>query len=213
MRILIPFIRRTVGLYLIVVLAGQAVKAQSGPSNQSTKSYDTTLSSDGFGIYHLQFPQFSPDSGTLVSVRISALTNTMYGFTLRNADSISETYTLTVGLQDQFSGSALPATYSNVVSQPLGNFPLSPGQQVTQAPMSLMANHVSTDTVNAVGSFAGTGKVSLKYQAFTFTNLNSMDRASYYYSAAITNALTFTVQYIYNKNSVVLPTDVTGWTA
>jgi hypothetical protein len=78
------------------LILGQTVKAQS-PGSLVTRTYDTALTSDGFGIYHLQFPQFSPDSGTLVSVRISALTNTMYGFTLRNADSVAATYALTVG--------------------------------------------------------------------------------------------------------------------
>jgi hypothetical protein len=210
------FIRRKVGLVLMAgLVCGQAVEAQSpqSTSNLSTRAYDTTLASDGFGIYHLQFPQFSPDSGTLVSVRISAKTNTMYGFTLRNSDSTAETYSLAVGLQDQFTGGALPSPYSNEVSQSLGDFPLSAGQEVTQAPISLMKNHVSTDTVAVVASFLGTGNVSLQYQAFTFTNLNAVNHADYYYSAGISNTMTFSVQYVFNKAPALLETDLSGWMA
>lgn len=213
MRVYIPILRRKLCLLLLAGLAlGPAAKAQNA-GNLATRTYDTALTSDGFGIYHLHIPQFSPDSGTLVSVRISAQTNTMYGFTLRNADSLSETYSLTVGIQDEFTSPALPATYSNVTSQSLGNFPLGAGQEVTQAPLSLLQNHISTDTVSAVASFLGTGKVNLQYQAFTFTNLNSANHASYYYSAGIANTMTFSVQYVYNKTSAVLNTDLTAWTA
>ena len=212
MRVYIPILRRKLCLLLLAGLAlGQAARAQSA-GNQATHTYDTTLTSDGFGIYHLHVPQFSPDSGTLVSVRISAQTNTMYGFTLRNADSLAETYSLTVGIQDEFSGPALPATYSNVTSQSLGSFPLKAGQEVTQAPLSLMQNHLSTDTVSTVSNFLGTGQVSLQYQAFTFTNLNAANRASYYYSAGIANTMTFSVQYVYSK-AAVLSTNLTAWSA
>src|SRR5580692_3324634 len=114
MKCYVPFVRRDVCVALLAGLTlWQTANAQS-TGNLGTRTYDTTLTSDGFGIYHLQFPQFNPDSGTLVSIRISALTNTMYGFTLRDADSLSATYEVTVGLQDEFSGPALPADYSNV---------------------------------------------------------------------------------------------------
>ncbi|HTR28270.1 MAG TPA: T9SS type A sorting domain-containing protein [Puia sp.] len=216
MKAIIPFDRsRRCRMYLLLLaglILGRAANAQNA-GNVGTRTYDTALTSDGFGIYHLRIPQFNPDSGTLVSVHISALTNTMYGFTLRNADSLAETYTLTVGLQDEFSGPALPATYSNVTSQALGSFPLNAGQEVTQAPVSLLQNHVSTDTISTIASFLGTGLVNLQYQAFTFTNLNAANHASYYYSAGITNSMTFSVQYLYNKNSGVLNTDLTNWSA
>ena len=191
---------------------GQAAKAQNA-GNLATHTYDTALTSDGFGIYHLRIPQFSPDSGTLVSVRISAQTNTMYGFTLRNADSAAETYSLSVGIQDEFTSPALPGTYSNVTSQSLGNFPLNAGQEVTQAPVSLLQNHVSTDTVSVVTNFMGTGQVNLQYQAFTFTNLTAANHASYYYSAGIANSMTFSVQYVFNKNQAILSSNLTAWTA
>lgn len=197
---------------LVGVLRGQGARAQSAAASV-TRTYDTALTSDGFGIFHLQVPQFSPDSGTLVSVHISAKTNTMYGFTLKNADSIAATYALTVGIEDEFSGPALPSTYLNTTNQSLGNFPLAAGSEVTQAPVSLLQDHVSTDTITAVGSFLGTGHVNLRYQAFTFTNLNSANNAPYYYNAGIANSITFSVEYQYNKNGVTLPSGLTGWSA
>jgi hypothetical protein len=70
-----------------------------------------------------------------------------------------------------------------VTSLSLGNFPLGAGQEVTQSPVNLLQNHVSTDTISAVTTFLGTGQVSLKYQAFTFTNLDVSNHAPYYYTA------------------------------
>jgi hypothetical protein len=208
----IPFVLRSMCVALLAGLAlGQSAEAQP-TGNQVTRALDTALSSDGFGIFHVQFPQFNPDSGTLVSVHISALTNTMYGFTLRDADSVSSTYALSVGIQDEFSGPALPATYSNVTNQSLGSFPLTPGSGVTQAPVSLLQNNTSTDTVTAVTTFLGTGQVSLRYQAFTFTNLNSTNNAPYYYSAGIANTITFSVKYLY-RPAGILPVDLTAWSA
>jgi hypothetical protein len=209
----IPLIRRKACLLLLAGLIPWLAGNAQSTGNLGTRTYDTTLTSDGFGIYHLQFPQFNPDSGTLVSIRISALTNTMYGFTLRDADSLSATYEVTVGLQDEFSGPALPADYSNVTSQSLGIFPLSPGQEVTQSPVNLLRNHVSTDTVSTVTTFLGTGQVSLRYQAFTFTNLDAANHASYYYSAGIANTMTFSVEYQFSKNAGILATDLTAWSA
>ncbi len=205
-------LKRTCLALVAGLLLAQGAKAQ-GPGNQVTRALDTALSSDGFGIFHVQIPQFNPDSGTLVSVHISALTNTMYGFTLKDAGSASATYALNVGIQDQFSGPALPTNYSNVTSQSLGSYPLNAGSEVTQAPMSLLQNNTSTDTVTAVTSFLGTGHIDLQYQAFTFTNLNSANNAPYYYSAGIANTITFSVKYLYNKNAGVLPVDLTAWSA
>jgi Secretion system C-terminal sorting domain len=204
-------IPRKLCLVLSALVLGQAIKAQT--SGNQTSAYDTALTSDGFGVYHLHIPRFNPDSGTLVSVRISALTNTLYGFTLRNADSLTATYALTVGLQDEFSGPALPATWSNVTSQPMGSFPLSAGQSMTQTPVHLLQNHVSTDTINSITSFLGTGAVDLQYQAFTFTNLNASNNAAYYYSAGITNNMTFTVEYVFARASGILSAALTGWSA
>ncbi len=107
-------------------------------NNLATTTYDTALSSNGFGNYNLRFPQFNPDSGTLVSVRLIATVNSMYGFTLRNADSLNTTYALTVGQQDQITSATIPAPYSNITSQSMGTYPLNPGQSVTQASLNVI---------------------------------------------------------------------------
>jgi hypothetical protein len=182
-------------------------------NNLATKTYDTALSSNGFGNFNLRFPQFNPDSGTLVSVKLIAMVNSLYGFTLRNADSLNTTYALTVGQQDQITSALLPAPYSNITSQSMGNYPLNPGQSVTQPSLNVLANHISTDTITAVSSFLGTGQVSLDYQSFTFTNLSTVNNAAYYYSAGITNSMTFSVQYLYCRGGAILATDLTNWTA
>lgn len=200
----------------LAVLAGlafaQTAEAQC-VGNLTTRTYDTALTSNGFAIFRLTFPQFNPDSGTLVSVKLIAQDNTLYGFTLRNADSVAENYSLTIGEQDLFSGSPLPATYSNEASQNMGSYPLNPGQSITEAPFSFLNGHTSSDSVTAVAPFLGTGSVSLNYQAFTFTNLNSIDNASYYYSAGISNKLTFSLQYLYCRSGAILQTDLSAWSA
>jgi hypothetical protein len=182
-------------------------------NNLATKTYDTALSSNGFGNFNLVFPQFNPDSGTLVSVKLIAMVNSMYGFTLRNADSLNTTYALMVGQHDSITGALLPAPYSNTTSQLMGNYPLNPGQSLTQASSNVLSNHISSDTITAVSSFLGGGQVSLNYQSFTFTNLSAVNNAAYYYSAGINNSMTFSVQYLYCRGGAILATDLTNWTA
>ncbi len=182
-------------------------------NNLATRTYDTTLTSNGFGIFNLSFPQWSPDSGVLVSVKLSAMVSSLYGFTLRNADSVATTYALTVGQQDQFSSPQLTIPYSNIVSQSMGNYPLNPGQSVSQAPFNFLGNHISSDSITAVSPFLGAGRVSLDYQSFTFTNLSAVNNAAYYYSAGISNSLSFSVQYLYCRSGVTLATDLTQWSA
>jgi hypothetical protein len=208
-----PFFWRKVGLVLLAgLILGQAVRAQC-VGNLATRAYDTALTSNGFGVFNLNFPQFSPDSGTLVSVKLLARVNSLYGFTLRNADTLAETYSLTVGEQDEFSGSPLPAPYTHVTSLPIGNYPLTPGQSITQAPVDFLNNNLSSDSVTAVSSFLGSGLVNLRYQAFTFTNLSTINNAAYYYSAGISNTLTFSLQYLYCRSGALLATDLSGWSA
>jgi hypothetical protein len=208
-----PFFRRKAGLVLLAgLILGQAVQAQC-VGNLATRTYDTALISNGFGVFNLRFPQFSPDSGTLVSVKLLARVNSLYGFTLRNADTLAETYSLTVGEQDEFSGTTLPAPYTSVTSQSIGSYPLNPGQSVTQAPVDFLDNHLSSDSITAISPFLGGGLVNLRYQAFTFTNLSTVNNAAYYYSAGISNTLTFSLQYLYCGSGALLATDLSGWSA
>jgi Secretion system C-terminal sorting domain len=180
----------------------------------STYTYDTSLTSNGFGTYTISAPQWSPDSGTLKAVKISATVSSQYGFTLRNADNSSATYALTLGQDDQINGSALPASYSNVMSQFVNNYPLTPGQSVTENPFVFLNNHVSSDSITNVAPFLGSGQVTLNYLSFTYTDLSTANNATYYYSANINNAIHFSVQYIFcSGGNAILPTTLTGFTA
>src|ERR1700744_2607403 len=107
-----PSFLRKAGLPLVLGMIMQfSIYAQCS-NNLSTRSYDTTLNSNGFGIYALQFPQFSPDSGLLVSVKLSTTVSSQYGFTLKNADTGNANYSLSLGQEEMISGLALgsPAT-------------------------------------------------------------------------------------------------------
>jgi len=190
-----------------------AAKAQCNASTLSTTTYDTALTSNGFAIYNLGFPQFNPDSGTLVAVRLTATVNSQYGFTLRNADSVATSYALTLGQQDMISGPQLSVPYSNVTTQSMGSYSLDSNQSMTKTPFNLLTNYVATDTVKAISPFLGAGQVSLNYQSFTFSNLNAVNNAAYYYSAGINTNVTFSVQYQFCRGGVVLATDLTAWTA
>jgi hypothetical protein len=102
-----------VGLALCVgMVFHQNLQAQCS-NGLSTHTYDTTLTSNGFGVYAINAPQFSPDSGTLVSVKISAVVSSQYGFTLKNASNANASYSLTLGQDDQVSGAALSSPYSS----------------------------------------------------------------------------------------------------
>ena len=184
-------------------------------NNLATKSYDTALTSNGFGIYAMSVPQFSPDSGLLVSVKLSATTTSQYGFTLKNADTAGATYSLTLGQEDQFGGAALGSPFTNVMSQFINTYPLTAGQQVVNPPFQFLNGHVSSDSITAnTAPFLGTGKVNLSYMSFTYTSLTTASNSTfYYYSNTIANNLHFTVQYLYCQADIALPTKLTRFSA
>ncbi len=179
-------------------------------NNFATRSYDTALTSNGFGIYAMNVPQFSPDSGLLVSVKLSATTTSQYGFTLRNADTANATYSLTLGQEDQFSGSALGTPFTNVMSQFINIYPMTPGQQVITPPFTFLNGHISSDSITGnTAPFLGTGHVNLSYMSFTYTSLTTANNSTYYYSNNIANNLHFTVQYLYCQADIALPAKLT----
>jgi hypothetical protein len=184
-------------------------------NNLATRSYDTALTSNGFGIYAMSVPQFSPDSGLLVSVKLSATTTSQYGFTLKNADTANAIYSLTLGQEDQFSGAALSSPFTNVMSQFINTYPLTPGQQVVTPSFQFLNGHVSSDSITAnTAPFLGTGKVNLSYMSFTYTSLTTTNNSTYYYySNTIANNLHFTVQYLYCQADIALPATLTRFSA
>jgi len=186
--------------------------AQCGLS-MSTRQYDTLLTGIGYGTYHLSFPQWSPDSGTLASVKISAVVNLHYGFTLRNADLIPSTYSVSVGRQDKFTSPALTIPFVNLTEQMVGVYPLTPGSQASQSKFLLLDTYTNTDSIfGAVTGFLGTGKVSFTYSPITYTNVNTANNASYFFSAAATDTIHFSVTYRY-CNAVLLANSITHFDA
>jgi hypothetical protein len=208
----LSFLKKVCAALCIGLIIHSFTQAQC-VNNLAIRTYDTTLTSNGFAVFNLSFPQWSPDSGTLISVKLSAMVSSLYGFTLRNADSVATTYVLAVGQQDQFSSPTLAIPYSHIISQSMGNYPLNPGQSVSQAPFNFLSNHISSDSITAVSSFLGSGRVNLNYQSFTFTNLNTVNNAAYYYSAGISNNMTFSVQYLYCRSGIALAAGLTQWSA
>ena len=204
-----------VGLVLCIgMMFHHSVQAQS-PNALSVHTYDTSLTSNGFGMYNINVPQFSPDSGTLVSVNLSATVSSQYGFTLTNADNQSATYTLTLGQDDQITGSALGSPFSNIVTQQINSYPLASGQVQSQPPFAFLTNHVSNDSITGnVAPFLGTGAVALNYLSFTYTDLSTVNNATYSYSANINNTIHFTVKYYFSGGGgTVLATTLTRFSA
>lgn len=201
-----------VGLALCIgMMSRSPVNAQCSGS-LATHTYDTSFSSSGFGIYPISIPQWSPDSGLLVSVKLSATVNSQYGYTLRNADPQPATYALTLGQWDQFTSPALSSPYSNILSQYIDSFALTPGQVVTNGPFTFLNGHVSSDSITGnVAPFLGPGHVPLNYMSFTFTDLNSYNNATYYYSANIANTMQFSVSYLYCQSIAPLAVKLTNW--
>ncbi|HEY4289497.1 MAG TPA: T9SS type A sorting domain-containing protein [Puia sp.] len=182
-------------------------------NNLGTRTYDTSLVSNGFNIFSLSFPKWSPDSGLLVSVKMAAEVSSQYAFTLKNADIQTATYQLSVGQEDLFS-SSLMTPFTNITPpQLIGSYPLLPGQTITQGPFTFLDKHVSSDSITTVAPFLGGGNVDISYMSFTYTNLSTINNATYYYGATIANTMRFTLQYQYCKGDITLATNLTRWAA
>ena len=197
-----------VGMILYAGVAGQCL------NNLATRSYDTVLNGIGYGVYALRFPQWDPDSGTLVSVKVSARVSVQYVFTLRNVDVMSSDYTLRVGREDRFTSSAMTTAYDNIVEQQIGVYPLDPGAVYSQGPFPFLHDYVNTDsiTVNTV-PFLGKGLVSFMYSPVTYTDLRTDNNASFAYHATAQDAMNFSITYLYCNSQVALATGLTRWLA
>jgi len=198
----------------VLILFCRSTQAQSSAA-LSTHTYDTVLSSNGFAMFNINVPQFRPDSGTLVAVNLSATVSSKYGFTLTNADNNSATYTLTLGQDDQITGAAIGSPFANIMSKQINSYPLTSGQVVSQPPFDFLTDHVSNDSITGnVAPFLGTGSVPLNYMSFTYTDLSTVNNATYSYSASINNTIHFTVKYYFmSGGGSVLPTTLTGFSA
>jgi len=182
-------------------------------NNLSVRQYDTLITGIGYGTYHLSFPQWRADSGTLVSVKINAVVSLSYGYTLRNADAIPSTYNVSVGRQDKFTSSALLAPFVSLTEQSIGSFPLNPGDQVVQAPFLFLDHTTNTDSiVGAITGFIGQGLVNFTYSPITYTDVQTGNNASYFFSAAAKDSVRVSLTYLYCTN-ILLANSLTRFDA
>jgi len=183
-------------------------------SNLSVRTYDTVLTGPGYGTYHINFPKWSADSGMLVSVKVSAVVNLQYSYSLKNTDITAGTYGLWVGREDYFTSPALTAAYDNNNEQKIGTYSLSPGDKVVQVPFAFLSNYTNTDSITgSVAPFLGTGTVSFTYSPITYTNIHATNNVSYGYHATAAETTHFTISYLYSGGNGVLATDLSSFTA
>ncbi len=162
----------------------------------SSRSYDTLITSPGYGTYTLTFPKWNPDSGTLVSVKLTASVSQQYGFTLKNADLMPSSYTILVGRYDQFTSPAMGVSFNNTIERTIGIFTLQPAASVTSPPFAFLQNYANTDSITgAVAPFTGTGTLSFVYAPITYTDVHANNNASYSYSASAGDSIHFSISY------------------
>jgi len=182
-------------------------------NNLSVRTYDTVLTGPGYGIYHINFPKWSIDSGLLVSVKVSAVVNLQYSYSLKNTDVTSGTYGLWVGREDYFTSPALTAAYDNINEQKIGSYTLNPGDQVAQAPFAFLSNYTNTDSITGTAPFLGAGTVSFTYYPITYTDIRSSNNGSYGYHATASEVTHFTLSYQYCNGDGVLATGLSAFSA
>ena len=208
-----PFLLKTLSLALCIGILVHSRSYGQCQNYLATKSYDTTLNNSGFAVYTLPFPQFDPDSGLLVSVKLSANVTSTYGFNLTNFNATPTTYGLTIGQEDMY----MVTGRSSVVMKtpkPLGNYTLSPGASVNKAPFPLMTNNLTSDSItDATGPFMGNGTVSVKYMSFTYSDLQAGFGSFYTFNTSATSATKFSMSYLYCRTGIVLATDLTRFAA
>jgi hypothetical protein len=148
-------------------------------------------------------------------VKLSSTVSSQYSFTLGNVDVHPTTFLLLIGQQEQFSSPQLGTTFTGgYPPQLIGTYPLSPGQTISKAPFTFLDKWVTSDSITGgVAPFLGTGQVSVNYTSFTYTTLSSFPSSYYSYGADIFNTMHFSLQYLYCKAGVTLPTNLTRWTA
>ena len=182
-------------------------------NNLGAKTYDTTLTNNGYANYSLSFPQWSPDSGQLVSVKISANVTNTYGFILRNVNTVPANYDLFIGQEDQFT-LASSAPYTSINPLHVGTYSLTPGQSEIDAPFPFLTNQLASDSITGnTAPFLGSGTVNVNYLSFTYTNLVAYNNASYYFSNSVNSTTQFSLQYLYCKAGIVLAANLTRWSA
>lgn len=208
-----PFLLKILCLAFCIGMMGPSRSYGQCQNYLAAKSYDTTLSNNGYGYYTLPFPQFNPDSGQLISVKLSANVTSTYGFTLTNINPIPVSYNLTIGQKDMYWVSDRPSVMITT-PKPIGTYVLAPGQSVSQPAFPFMTNNVTADSItNATAPFMGNGSVSVQYMSFSYVDLEAANHYPYLYQNSISSATRFSMSYLYCRTGIILATDLTRFTA
>ncbi|MBN9383798.1 MAG: T9SS type A sorting domain-containing protein [Chitinophagaceae bacterium] len=170
-----------------------------------SKTYDTLVTGNGVGDHQLNFAQWDPSQGDLVAVRIQAQASVRYGYTLRNvADSLSDTYTITVGRQNTISSPTLTTAHDSVDKDIVDSFSLEHGKWQWKDPALLTNNYNYKDSItDNIESFKGTGRFLLNYSPMTWSTVNSTNNTSYHYDATFKDSTLLSVTYFYTLTKSV----------
>ena len=206
--------RFVVGLLCLGMVLLHGGAAAQCTNNLAVQTYDTVIGGPGYGTYNLKFSKWNADSGLLVSVKVSAVVNLQYGFTLKNVDTSAGSYGLWVGREDYFSSPALAVAYDSNNERHLGTYALNPGSTASMPLSPFLTNYSNVDSIAGnVASFLGVGQVSFTYSPVTYTNIHSANNVSYSYHASVSEVTHFTLSYLYCKGDGVLASSLTAFTA
>ncbi len=189
----------------IINFAALTVAAQCTGILQ-TVTYDTAIAGNGNDTHVFSLSKFNPATGTLVAAKITSLISINYGFTLQNVEGVPRDFAVSVGRYDNFSSTALSTPHTNLLSVPLGSFPLNPGDSVIRAPSTILSHYMQSDSlIYDMANFLGSGTIDYNYTPITYTNLTGSN--VYYYAATASDSIRFSITYFY-CNATVLPAGI-----
>jgi len=205
----IPLLNKLCVTVLVLILHLSALSQCS--NSLHSISYDTLIAGSGNDNHTFSIPKFNPLLGTLISAKVNSVVSVNYGFVLKNVESVSRNFSVSVGRYDDFASAVLASPYSNQMQVNIGTYPLNPGNTVSQGLTNIIYRHSNTDSlVTNLTNFMGSGSISFDYEPITYTNL--IGSANYYYSASASDTVHFSITYLY-CNPVVLPVNLSSFRA
>jgi len=188
------------GFILQLSSTGQNIQSvpTDGNSMLFSKTYDTLITGDGYGDHKISFSQWDPREGKLVAAVVKAIPIVQYGFKLKNADSLGDNYTVTLGRKDSLSSPVLATPFHNSRIDTIGSFPLQAGKMQGQLPDILNSDHNYRDSItDNIQAFEGTGKLDFTYSPSIWSKVYSDSNASFHYDATIRDSTHLSVTYYY----------------